>query len=214
MTNWPLSLSTGCKSFGSSFPTSLSCTSDFKTVTAIPSNRLISPIRDCHTFAEFCINRCFRQPSTIYKAMRDVLKKEKKIGSGGKKTPKPSVTINIKDGVSKEAVAEAVAEAKEAIFNSGMLAQRMIQAKEASEAEASGTEDKVHVLEALKFADTFARNVAMAVSASGKVNDVKAVKAARKAAVLYCKLRGISFLVEATEEAAAPSYFESSAVQS
>jgi len=177
------------------------------------SNRLQTPIRDCRTFAEFCINRCFRQPSTIYAAMRDVLKKEKKIGSGEKKTKKPAVTIVVKDGVSKEVLAIAVAETKDAIFESGRRAERMVQEKHAAEAEANGTEDEVHVLEALKFADTFARNIAVAVNASGKVNDVKAVKAARKAAVLYCKLRGISFLVEATEEAAAPSYFESSAVQ-
>jgi len=89
----------------------------------------------------------------------------------------------------------------------------MVQEKHAAEAEANGTPDKMHDVAALRFADSFARNIAIAVNASGKVNDVEAVKSARKTAVLYCKLRGISFLVEATEKAAAPSYFESSAVQ-
>jgi hypothetical protein len=51
---------------------------------------------------------------------------------------------------------------------------------------------------ALRLADTFARNVAVSISESGRVNDKKLAVAARKAAVEFCKLRGISFLTEST----------------
>jgi hypothetical protein len=162
-------------------------------------HRWLVPVEDCYSIREFFVNKCHRTPQAVYEQIRKYEKVEQARLTGTplpKKPPtrKPSVTNDMKDGVpTKEAVAAAVAEAKEAIFENGRAAERMLQEKQALEAKANGRRDSVDVLSALELADTFARNIAEAVNASGTVNDAKAVKAARKAAVEYCKLRRISF---------------------
>ena len=49
---------------------------------------------------------------------------------------------------------------------------------------------------ALKLADIFARNIAMSLNKSGTVADAKLLASARKTAIAYCKLRGISFVAD------------------
>jgi len=182
-------------------------------------NRWLEPVEGCYSVKEFFSNKCHRTPQAVYEQIRKFEAAEK-ARLTGTLAPKPKgrpaqVNVVFKNHeATKAEIAAAVAETKSAIFQQGRNAERMVQEKQALEAEANGEVANVHILAAVELADTFARDIAMAVNANGKVNDVKAVKAARKAAVLYCKLRGISFLVDATEEAAAPSYFESSAVQS
>lgn len=162
--------------------------------------RWLVPVEGCYSVKEFFTNKCRRTPQAMYEQIRKYEKAEAALIAGTPPPPKsktgkkPAVTIAIKDGVSKEAVAAEVEKVKNEVFEQGRAAERMIHEKQALEAEANGTEDKVHVLTALELADTFALKIAAAVNSSGKVNDAKAVKDARKAAIAYCKLRGISFL--------------------
>jgi hypothetical protein len=186
-------------------------------------NRWIVPVEDCYSIKEFFENKCNRTPQAVYEQIRRYEKAEKERLTGTVTVPKTKktmkqepTTIIVQEGVPAAAVAAAIEAAveqyKDKRFEEGRLTERMLQEKQAAEAEANGTGQDEHILVALKFADTFARNIAVAVNSSGTVNDKKAVKVARKAAVQYCKLRGIPFNVEPTQEAA-PSYFEPTAVQ-
>jgi hypothetical protein len=172
-------------------------------------NRWLVAIEGCYSLKEFFINKCRRTPQAIYEQIRKAEKAEAEVALMAAGTPpppkpkpgkKPAVTITIKESVSEEAVAAEVEKVKNEVFEQGRAAERMIQEKRALESEANGTENKVHILAALELADTFALSIAAAVNSNGKVNDVKVVKAARKAAVAYCKLRGISFVSERAEK--------------
>jgi len=174
-------------------------------------NRWLVPVEGCFSIKEFFVNKCQRTPQAMYEQIRKYEKAEAALITGTPPPPKlkqgkkSASTITVKECFSKEAVAAEVEKVKNEIFEQGRAAERKIQEERLLKAEAKGTGDTVGILTALELADTFALNIAKAVNANGKVNDAKAVKAARKAAVEYCKLRGISFAAERNEKRAAKS---------
>lgn len=163
-------------------------------------NRWLEPVEGCYSVKEFFTNKCRRTPQAMYEQIRKYEKAEAALIDGTPPSPKstpgkkPAVIITIKDCVSKEAVAAEVEKVKSEVFEQGRAAERMIKEKQALKAEENGADSKAHALAALELADTFALNIAAGVNSSGTVNDKKAIRTARKAAVEYCKLRGISFL--------------------